>query len=240
MIRFTSSVLTGAAEVSGYESQNSDDLEHVQGTRVKTHGCSVVRGVGVSTTARDLTVQDWVQTASGRPFWPLDPRIEDVRIEDIAHALAHLCRFNGHVREFYSVAQHSVLVSEYLAHDHPDLALLGLIHDAQEAYLCDIPSPLKRLSAFAAYPAAEQRLQVMICKAFGVRVPTEAEAKALALVDRRVLRTEQRDLMPAALPGEGMDDELPYDELIHPWSFRIARARFLHRFYETWWRKRCS
>ena len=79
---------------------------------------------------------DWMQTHSGIQFWPLDPRPEDILIEDIAHALSNQCRFAGHCCFHYSVAQHSVLVSENVpAQD----AMWGLLHDAGEAYLVDLP-----------------------------------------------------------------------------------------------------
>src|SRR4051812_6540197 len=84
---------------------------------------------------------DWMQTISGKAFFPLDPRPADVDIQDIAHALAFQCRFGGHVKEFYSVAEHSVRVSLICAHED---AKWGLLHDATEAYLSDIVRPVKR------------------------------------------------------------------------------------------------
>lgn len=90
---------------------------------------------------------DWLQTFTGRQFWPLSPHPEDFDIEDIAHALAMKCRFNGHCISFYSVAQHSVLVAMECKRkwpDRPELPLWGLLHDLAEAYLPDIPRPLKR------------------------------------------------------------------------------------------------
>ena len=89
-------------------------------------------------------VGDWIQTMSGVIFYPLDPRPEEIRIEDIAHALSHQCRFAGHCREFYSVAEHSVRVSRELPQE---FMLWGLLHDASEAYLVDLPRPIKRWSA---------------------------------------------------------------------------------------------
>ena len=78
----------------------------------------------------------WIQTYTGRQFWPLDPRIEDIDIHDIAHALSHQCRYSGHCLRFYSVAEHSVLLSHHVAGEH---MLWALLHDAWEAYLAAIP-----------------------------------------------------------------------------------------------------
>ena len=83
---------------------------------------------------------DFIQTFTGRMFWPIDPQPDEVDIEDIAHALSNVCRFCGHTREFYSVAQHSVLVSEIVP---AAFALEGLLHDATEAYISDVARPVK-------------------------------------------------------------------------------------------------
>ena len=82
-----------------------------------------------------MRIGDWMQTYTGERFWPLDPRIEDIHIRDISMALGKLCRYGGHTIFFYSVAEHSVLVSEYVPEEY---ALWGLLHDASEAYLSDI------------------------------------------------------------------------------------------------------
>ena len=164
-------------------------------------------------------------TASGRPFWPLNPRPQDICIEDIAHHLSLLCRYTGATRCFYSIAQHSVLVSQ--ACDPAD-ALHGLLHDAAEAYLHDIPRPLKRLPAFAPYREAEARLQAMIYETFGL---SPIEPPAVKLIDRRMLRTEQRDLMPPSVLDERRDDVEPYPKRIEPWrSSCAAEALFLKQF----------
>jgi hypothetical protein len=118
-----------------------------------------------------------ITTFSGMRFWPLIPNPADIRIEDIAHALSNQCRFAGHSREFYSVAEHSVRVSQ---HCRPEDALWGLLHDASEAYLSDVPAPLKELPAFEAYRAAERSLQGTIAVRFGLsteqpRSVTEAD-----------------------------------------------------------------
>ncbi|MGD0775965.1 MAG: phosphohydrolase [Candidatus Solibacter sp.] len=98
-------------------------------------------------------------------FWPLDPNPEKILVEDIAHALAHQCRFGGHASTFYSVAEHSVHVSKLCPAED---ALWGLLHDASEAYLVDLARPLKLLPEFAAYREAERRLQCAVAVRFGL------------------------------------------------------------------------
>lgn len=171
---------------------------------------------------------DWIMTASGRPFWPLEPRMEDIHIEDIAHALSHQCRYAGHCRTFFSTAQHSVLVSLAIGPEDPRDPLYALLHDAAEAYLVDVPRPLKKHPAFAEYRAAEQQLQDLIYAAFGLD-PCYAPS-LLKAVDRRMLRTEQRDLMPPPALDERRDDVEPFRTPITPWAPFKARWAFLDRF----------
>ncbi len=186
--------------------------------------------------SRENVTTDWIMTASGRPFWPLEPRLEDITIADIAHHLSNLCRFTGAVRLFYSVAQHSVEVSMSIAPllvtgRHRTAALYGLLHDASEAYLMDIPRPLKHDAQFSAYRAAEARLQRVIYAAFDL--DPDDEPAELKLTDRRMLRTEQRDLMPPPGPGERRDDVEPFAfHLTEPWSPARARWKFMERFHE--------
>ena len=103
---------------------------------------------------------DWIMTYTGRHFTPFDPKIQDIDIRDIAHALSNICRFGGHCSEFYSVAEHSILVSILCP---PELKLAGLLHDAAEAYLGDVPTPLKQNG----FRDAEARLMDMIYRKYG-------------------------------------------------------------------------
>ncbi len=167
----------------------------------------------------------WIQTYSGKAFFPFDPRVEDIDINDILHALSHQCRFAGHCTKFYSVAQHCVLVSQMC---DPKDALYGLLHDATEAYLVDIPSPLKKSPTFAPYRETEKRLMETICKAFGLE---SDEPPSVKLADRRMLATEARDL--TMTEGRGWATEAaPFDFHIQPWTPEYARAKFISRLHE--------
>ena len=106
-----------------------------------------------------------IGTFTGLRVDPLALTVDDIDIEDIAHALSMQCRFGGHVSQFYSVAQHSVAVSQNVP---PGDALWGLLHDATEAYLVDIPRPLKRSPVFAAYRDLEAQLLTTIAKKFNL------------------------------------------------------------------------
>lgn len=171
----------------------------------------------------------WIQTYTGRKFWPLDPRPEDIVVEDIAHALALTCRFTGHVREFYSVAQHSVLVSQNC---QPEDALWGLLHDASEAYIADVSRPLKKEWAFREYRAAEARLEIAICNRFGLPLDKPMSIKA---ADDTLLTTEARDLMSPLAIGWIHRPEHGYQALaakIQPVGPERAEVMFLNRFDE--------
>jgi hypothetical protein len=163
----------------------------------------------------------WIQTYSGRQFWPLSPRAADVDIADIAHSLSLQCRFHGHCLHFYSVAQHSVLVSQALP---DDLALWGLLHDAAEAYVSDLPRPLK--STAPAFRAAEDRVLHLIAAQFGLVWPMP---DAVAHADDVLLATELRELMaPPPEPWQLGVDALPLR--IDPLPPREAKQLFLQRF----------
>jgi len=167
----------------------------------------------------------WIQTFTGVQFFPLAPIAERMRVEDIAHALGNLCRFTGHCRRFYSVAEHCVRVS--LAVPRQD-SLWGLLHDASEAYVHDLPQPLKRLPEFAAYREAERAVERAMCDRFGLASRMPASVRE---ADVRMLFTEKRDLMaPEPAPWDGAVE--PYPERIEPWTCDEAERRYLERFRE--------
>lgn len=136
----------------------------------------------------------FIQTLSGKQFDYLSATIDDIDIEDIAVALSNICRFSGHLPEFYSVAQHSVLCSQLVS---PEFAFEALMHDAAEAYCQDIPAPLKAL--LPDYREIEKRTDQLIRFKFGL--PLE-EASVVKYADLTMLATERRDL--------DIDDSIPW------------------------------
>lgn len=168
---------------------------------------------------------DWIQTASGVAFWPMDPLASEVRLGDIAAALSKMARFGGHTQGdlAYTVAQHSVLVALSLPHH---LRAQGLMHDATEAYCIDVPRPIKR--HLINYDVIEARLAAVIGDRFSLELcdlPPE-----VVLADERALMTEKRDLLlPPPLAwgdAQGVPCE-PWKARIAPWSPADARKAFL-------------
>ena len=184
----------------------------------------------------------WMQTYSGKCFYPLDPRPEDISLVDIAHALSICPRYAGHSREPYSVAQHSILVADTFARDighvTADTAalrgarLIGLLHDAAEAYICDLPRPLK--SCLPEYKAIEHRIEEAIRQHFALRTMRTMIADDIALMialkraDRIVLATERRDIMnPCEREWDADEQGFPLlTDTIVPWGWREAEVKY--------------
>ena len=138
---------------------------------------------------------DYTGTYSGIHFYPLDPRPEEVELEDIAHALSNICRFNGHVNDFYSVGTHSLNVCALLIvrGENRLVQLYGLLHDAAEAYCCDIPRPLKPY--LEGYKEIETGIMEAIYKRFNLTPPDERTVKVIKEADNFALALEGKKLM---------------------------------------------
>lgn len=149
-------------------------------------------------------VGDWIQTFSGGQFWPLDPRADEVKLTDIAHQLAKICRFGGATLDFYSVAEHSLRVADLVP---PELRLQALLHDAAEAYCGDVVRPLKR--NLTGYDAIESRIAFAIGEKFGVDLVNlhplviQADNEMLA-VEFRDLLAHRGDRKPLPEPPRGV------------------------------------
>lgn len=130
---------------------------------------------------------DWIQTYSGKKFYLPNPTEDMIDIVDIAHALSMMCRFNGHVKNFYSVAEHSVYVSDNVPEEHQ---LAALLHDASEAYIADIASPFKKM--LGNYAELEDQIMRVIAKKFGFEYPLHPK---IHRADIAQLRTEAILLM---------------------------------------------
>lgn len=164
---------------------------------------------------------DWMQTYSGKQFWPMDPRAEEIDIEDMAHALSMQCRYAGHCMRFYSVAEHCVHLSRRVSEEN---ALWALLHDASEAYLVDVPRPVKPY--LKGYRAAEDVVMSAICGRFDLPLVMPAE---VGEYDTRILNDEfAQNMAPPPSPlidmGEPLGVELRF------WPPEIAKLKFLNRF----------
>lgn len=185
-----------------------------------------------------------ILTNSGELFWPMDARANEVCIHDIAHSLSNMCRFAGHIKRFYSVAQHCVLVSQLIENSSSKLGLntpyhqlVGLTHDASEAYLVDIPRPIKRF--LPGYVRMEQKLQRVIAEAFGVHMErkdgktiTDYDTDWLKKADNLALAIEAHNLVNDPRKLWSVEAQFGFKIRTHlePWCPFEAKQHFLHRY----------
>lgn len=174
---------------------------------------------------------DWIQTYTGRAFHYADFNDTDICIEDIAHALSMECRYGGHCAWHYSVAQHSVHVYDALE----DLELpawikrQGLMHDAPEAYLKDLPRPLKHAIDCGAYRSLDEEIWRWIAMKYRMSPDVHPTVKE---VDLRLALDEKAHLLTK---GEkewtGVSASFkPLGITIPEWSPSRAKSEFLNRF----------
>lgn len=164
-------------------------------------------------------------TYGGGQFDFARPEASVILVEDIAHALAHTCRFNGHTTAFYSVAQHSVMVSRIVP---PEDALAGLLHDAAEAYIGDMVTPLKRL--LVNFCEIERHIEAEVLKRFGIGSMPASVKQA----DHIMLATEKRDLLNSENQKNAcwitQNGIAPLPDRLLPLSPQAAEQAFLRRY----------
>lgn len=167
-----------------------------------------------------MRIGDWMQTFQGRQFWPLDPCQHEIDIVDIAHALSMQCRYAGHCLRFYSVAEHSVHLARYVS---PPNRLWALLHDASEAYLVDVPRPVKPF--LTGYREAERRVMEAVCGRFGLDAAMPAEVHE---ADNRIIGDERANL--SACVAEWDSPPVPLGIELAYWTPEEAERAFLDMF----------
>lgn len=171
---------------------------------------------------------DYIETYSGVSFYPFQPKVEDINIEDISHAISQICRFGGHCKHFYSVGQHSILVAKLLKDwgASTDVQLYGLLHDGTEGYMIDLPSPIKK--HLPAYKQAENQLHDIIWRALDIRMPTEEEWKQVKKADILMQHHEANQLLSKA---SWADPTIHLDNIeIQIEQIEIVKERFLQLY----------
>ena len=174
---------------------------------------------------------NWLQTYTGGKFYPLDPRPDEIRSLDIAHALGHICRFGGHTLRFYSVAEHCVALSYAV---RPELALWALLHDAAEAYIGDMVRPLKR--HLLDYVWIEDRILGAIAAKYGLtggEIPAEVRD-----ADNRILLAERAEFLAPTPDRWTEEDLIPLPVALSGWDPHEAENRYLARLEDLTWRAR--
>lgn len=176
--------------------------------------------------------QHWFQTYTGHAFPLFDFKPADFIIEDIAHSLANLCRYNGHCKWHFSVAQHSIYVMECLKKvlhvESKKLLLTGLLHDAAESYTNDIVRPVKRHPIMRPYVDWQNHIDRGLAEQFDIPYPFPTVIKR---ADNILLVTEKEQITHQPSPRPWTLVEEPWFELeIEQWSPEVAKERFLAAF----------
>lgn len=162
----------------------------------------------------DLYMPDCIRTFTGKYINVFEPTLDMIDIEDISHALSNIGRFGGHLPEFYSVAQHCCLCAYLVPEEHK---LAALLHDSTEAYMMDIPSPIKK--RLNDYKNLEDKLMSAISEKFGFEYPLNSVIKEC---DHKMLELEWNNLML----GNSTESELDFT----CWSSKVAKKKFIDMY----------
>lgn len=158
-------------------------------------------------STENLYTPNCIRTYTGVYFNLVEPTIDMINIEDIAHSLSMQCRFSGHLKHHYSVAEHCVRVADDLPTIH---AFEGLMHDASEAYIIDVARPVKLL--LRDYSGIENKIMLLIAQKFGFNWPVAPRVKH---IDDEILQWEWQRYMLWQWKG---------------WTQEEAEARFIKKF----------
>lgn len=169
---------------------------------------------------------DPIGTYTGGDFYPLDPDPGAVNLSDIANGLANTCRYAGQCQFYYSVATHSLYVSEELAEQGGKLQLYGLLHDAAEAYVSDVPRPVKR--ELEKFERIETDVLDAVWTGLDIPAPTDQQWEMVMEADDRLFRYEADTLLAEFEPSTVPD--LSYE--LSPCSPATVRKQFLDRARE--------
>ncbi|MGV8823997.1 HD domain-containing protein [Methylibium petroleiphilum] len=182
----------------------------------------------------------WMLTSSGQAVDLRFMASETIKIEDIAHHLARIDRYTGACRRPYSVAEHSLLVTELLDRRFPHLSspsilLAALMHDAHEAYTNDLSSPMKQLIG-EAWAREERRIQSAVLKRFHLITAWAAAHELVRWADLTALATERRALLPPDGPAWAVEtthqaEDVDFDARA-TFTWEDWRQAFLDRFAE--------
>lgn len=184
----------------------------------------------------------YMHSANGQKIYPFDPRPEEIDIKVVAHHLATIGRWNGATRHklfpwriFFSVAEHSVLVSKFIEKvlGRPDLAMAGLLHDAPEYAVGDVIRPIKYSpTIYPVYKEIEDKNELAVCKRFKLPYPPPYEVK---MADEAVCAAEFRQIVPRSKREQWSDHMMHDDCVVAPYSIQMmtpfrAKHFFLRRY----------
>ncbi|TVX85983.1 hypothetical protein [Paenibacillus agilis] len=175
-------------------------------------------------------IGDYIQVNSGRHFYVLDPRPEDITINDIAHSLANICRFTGHGDRFYCVGEHSILcarVARKLGYSTL-LQLYCLLHDGSESVVNDLARPVKQ--NIPQYKEVEDRIMEVIWEVAGLPKPTEEDYKIVKLIDNTLLVNEMEQLMKRSDIPTNIEHEKMFVDLSVGYNAGESKIPFLTMF----------
>jgi hypothetical protein len=173
----------------------------------------------------ERTIHNWIQTFRGGQFWPLDPKPRELEARDIAHSLSMQCRFGGHCLRFYSVAEHCVLMASKVS---PRNKRWALLHDASEAYICDLPKPLKR--QLEGYNAIEANIMEIVQHRFSLDPEFPQEVSD---ADMRILVDERAQNMAPCEHLWGNEHVEPLGVELQYWSPERAEHEWLRALTEA-------